>query len=125
MKRKNQLEREIAVDLGYAVLSHYIHEDMYDTSEGKVDYYTKAFKLISECTITDFKFVHHIFKPNEIVITCVRPGFLIGKKGIIWDRIKSEFKKSSNSKIREAELVIKEDKIHDSLYSFTVGIEFE
>ena len=118
MERKNQLEREIAMHLGYAVLSHYIHEE-------EKDYYTKAFYTMKDCNITSIKYINHLFKPNEIIITCERPGYLIGKKGTIWDRIKSEFKKESNSKISKADLVIKEDKIHDALYSFTVGIEFE
>ena len=58
---------------------------------------------------------------SVVVITLMRPGLLIGRKGIIIDSLRQYLKQTSKGKITDIQ--IKEDRLIHNLYSFQIALD--
>jgi ribosomal protein S3 len=111
--KEEVVQREILIELGYAVYSYYVEK------EGMA-LYSKPTETLDSINVRKVEFKKHIFKPNEIIITCYRPGLLMGKARCLINHVKKEFSESRNKKLSTAVISIKEDKVYDSLFSFQI-----
>lgn len=94
-------KNEIATCIGYSVL------EMNQSNEVEKDYMNTN-NILNSMKITDI-----VITNNVITIVSARPGFVIGKAGVIINKISSNIKQ----KFPEIqEVTVKENEWHDDLY---------
>lgn len=129
MKNKSLNERRrIASALGYAIFAYYksrsetANTDLINDTELRIKY--KAIResthdTLSLASITDIIVKKHFFKRNEIILVCCRPGYIIGKKGVLIEYIKNYFDNDYEmKKYQSYDFKFEENKIVDYLDSY-------